>query len=209
MKKNLTLGISFGYNASACIMDEQNNVLYAASEERFTNVKNCKFFPTLAINNGIEFLGLDPKDITACYYSHYQEADIYDMYRHSYGIDNKIPYRLYSDRRNYELEKNFIDQHLYMLGIDVNLNIWRINHHVAHAYSAKALTPFTTGTNLYVVMDGFGDGYSARLCICDDKKTEIKAELPLIKSPAIFKCSSSNAKNSSQINFSCSFFSSL
>lgn len=154
--KNLTLGISLGFNTSACILDADNNVLYAASEERFTNVKNCKFFPILAIKNGIEFLGIDPKDITCCYYSHYQKADIYDLYRHTYGIDEKIPHRASLDEDS-EMEKNFIKQHLYMLGVEPFV-ICRVNHHEAHAYCARALTPFHEGRNLYVVMDGFGDG---------------------------------------------------
>lgn len=156
MKKELTLGISLGYNASACIMDSENNVLFAASEERFTNVKNCKFFPILAIKNGIEFLGIDPQDIVHCYYSHYQDADIYDLYRHTYQINTKIP-RPSSLDTSSKMEKNFIEQHLYMLGVEPQ-KIVRVDHHEAHAYCSRALTPFHDGNNLYVVMDGFGDG---------------------------------------------------
>ena len=158
MKKELILGISLGFNSSACILDSENNVLYAASEERFTNVKNCKFFPILAIKNGIEFLGIDPKDIAFCYYSHYQDANIYDMYRHTYQIDTKIPQRPSLDISSM-MEKSFIEQHLYMLGVDP-LFIHRVDHHEAHAYCSRALTPFHDGNNLYVVMDGFGDGKS-------------------------------------------------
>lgn len=161
--KTLKLGISLGHNTSACILDSENNILYAASEERFTNVKNCKFFPVLAIKNGIEFLGINPEDIRECYYSHYQDADIYDLYRHSYQINNKIP-RPSSLDTSSKMEKNFIEQHLYMLGVEPQ-KIVRVDHHEAHAYCSRALTPFHDGMNLYVVMDGFGDGRSVSFWI--------------------------------------------
>lgn len=162
------LGLSFGFNASACIMDEQHNILYAASEERFTNIKNCKQFPMLAIKRGIEQLGINPSNIVVCRYSHYQEPDIYDMYRHTYHIDEKLPARRYPSNHgstilsaeNTAMEIQFIDHQLYMLGIEVN-HIERIGHHFAHAACSYMLSPFhDAGTNLYVVMDGFGDGES-------------------------------------------------
>ena len=131
------LGISLGFNASACIIDENCNILYSASEERFTNLKNCKQFPLLAIKNGIEFLDIDPTDIRACHYSHYQDADIYDLYRHTYGIDSKLEKQNYPAkmgsllRHSYNItqEENVIRSHLFMLGVDVT-EIKRINHHL-------------------------------------------------------------------------------
>lgn len=172
---NYILGISLGFNASCCIMNENQTILYAASEERFTNIKNCKQFPLLAIKNGLEFTGINPKDIKICRYSHYQNADIYDVYRHTYGINEKISERKYvsENRINKRHEMNFIDQHLYMLGINVD-KIERINHHYAHAACSYNLTPFhnKNETNMYVVMDGFGDGESITMWI--EKKNRLK-----------------------------------
>ena len=188
-----TLGISLGYNASACIIDEHQRVHYAASEERFTNVKNCKFFPILAIKNGLESLHIDPKDIDACYYSHYQAQDIYDLYRHTYGIDEKIPARNYPEMtdlekiyKNLEFEASFIEQHLFMLGINAS-DIRRINHHQAHALCSYALTPFhnTNNSNLYVVMDGFGDGESITMWIEQNNALKKIYSLPMNKSIAL------------------------
>jgi carbamoyltransferase len=156
----MKLGISLGYNASACIISDDGVLLYAASEERFTNTKNCKSFPVMSIQNGIKYLGINPCEITACYYSHYQNYDIYDLYRHSYSINDKIekrydrPVNLGKERK---LEKSFIEQHLYMLGIDCE--ICRVSHHKAHAYSSYSLFEHTSNP-LYIVMDGFGDGVS-------------------------------------------------
>lgn len=188
------LGISLGFNASACIMDLKQNVLYAASEERFTNIKNCKQFPMLAIKNGIEKFNIDPKDIVTCRYSHYQNADIYDLYRHTYGIDEKIPERNYcfevdhflNELVSRELEKAFIEQHLYMLGIRV-ANVERINHHYAHAACSYNLTPFhnSENTNLYVVMDGFGDGESITMWVERDCALRKICSMPMNKSIAL------------------------
>lgn len=163
------LGISLGYNASACIMDENQNVVYAGSEERFINVKNCKEFPLASIEHGIEYLNIDPKDIVVCNYSHYQDPDLYDLYRHTYRIDKKVPGRrtkLSKDAMIWH-EEMFIRQQLLLLGIDPEAVV-RINHHQAHAQCAYNLSPFhdkNDVVNLYVVMDGFGDGDSISMWI--------------------------------------------
>ena len=182
------LGISLGYNASACIMDNKGNVCYAASEERFTNIKNCKQFPLLAIKNGIEFLNIDPRDFSACRYSHYQSADVYDLYRHSFGIDKKLPDRNYpwvpnsiiNMNRCREFEESFIAQQLYMLGIEVPF-IERINHHLAHAACSYVLNPYKYN-NLYVVMDGFGDGETISAWVESDKELLRIYSQPMYKS---------------------------
>lgn len=188
IKMKYTLGISLGFNASACIMDESQKVVYAASEERFTNIKNCKQFPMLAIKNGLIEADIDPQDIKICRYSHYQNADVYDLYRHTYGIDKKISERRYvsENRINKRHELNFITQHLYMLGINAD-KIERINHHYAHAACAYNLTPFhdKNRVNLYVVMDGFGDGESVTMWL--EKKNRLKKifSAPMNKSVAL------------------------
>ena len=187
-KMNYTLGISLGFNASACIMDENQNVCFAASEERFTNVKNCKNFPMLAIQHGMNELNIEPRDIVSCRYSHYQNYDIYDLYRHTYNINEKIPARNYEidHRTQKELEKNFINQHLVMLGINVR-NIERINHHFSHAACSYVLSPFRDyeNTNLYVVMDGFGDGESITAWVERERTLKKIFSAPMNKSIAL------------------------
>lgn len=156
----MKLGISLGYNASACIISDDGKLLYAGSEERFTNIKNCKSFPMLAIQKGIKYLNIKPSEITECYYSHYQNYDVYDLYRHTYSIQDKIERfcnRSVNISKENKLEKSFIEQHLYMLGIECKIN--RVSHHKAHAYSSYALFE-NTDNSLYIVMDGFGDGVS-------------------------------------------------
>lgn len=186
---NYIIGISLGYNASACIMDEDQNVLYAASEERFTNIKNCKQFPLLAIKNGLKALAIDCDQIKTCRYSHYQDADIYDLYRHTYKIDEKISERKYPVNSNEakSMEIEFIRSHLHMLGLNVT-TIERINHHHAHAACAYNLTPFhnnTDNTNLYVVMDGFGDGESITAWVENETALKKIFSAPMNKSIAL------------------------
>lgn len=156
----MKLGISLGYNASACIIDDDGKLLYAASEERFTNDKNCKSFPMMSIQNGLKYLKINPSRITECCYSHYQNYDIYDLYRHTYYINDKIGNRydrVVDINKEKKLEHSFIEQHLYMLGIECDIK--RISHHKAHAYSSYSLFEYTDNS-LYIVMDGFGDGIS-------------------------------------------------
>lgn len=187
------LGLSFGFNASACIMDEDHNILYAASEERFTNIKNCKQFPLLAIRNGLLTTGIPTNLVKVCRYSHYQDADIYDLYRHTYHIDEKLPERDYPYSvgscencwKNRDFEEQFIRHQLYMLGIDVE-RVERIEHHVAHAMCSFALSPFKKGeNNLYIVMDGFGDGKSISFWVERDRTLKLIESMPMGKSIAL------------------------
>ncbi|AEH06863.1 carbamoyltransferase C-terminal domain-containing protein [Methanothermococcus okinawensis] len=46
----MILGIHDGHNASACLIDNNNNIRYAISEERFTRKKNQRGFPKYSVN---------------------------------------------------------------------------------------------------------------------------------------------------------------
>ena len=177
----MKLGISLGYNTSASIISDNGELLYAASEERFTNKKNCKTFPILSIKNGIEYLNIKPSDITECYYSHYQSYDIYDLYRHTYSIDKFIPCRFNRDvsiEKEKMFETQFIQHQLYMIGIECE-KITRVPHHLAHAYCSYSLFERKNENNIYIVMDGFGDGLSISAYVDDHCKLKNIYKLPM------------------------------
>ena len=58
----MKLGIQIGIT-SGCAFFDKGKVLFAASEERYSNVKNDTLFPYKAIEDGIKFLGITPKEI--------------------------------------------------------------------------------------------------------------------------------------------------
>ena len=55
IKKDFTLGLSFGFHDSAIsLLDENGNIAFACQEERFTRIKNDRSFPVNAINYELE-----------------------------------------------------------------------------------------------------------------------------------------------------------
>lgn len=174
----IILGISLGFNSSASLWRD-NKCLASLSQERITGVRNTKEVPVYAAKKCFEIAGVEDQDIVVAL-SHYE------------GLSFKY------------LEKNFPDclsesecpklaaSEPWLISMiekatgKTVIGMERIEHHTAHAYSAYAVYGVSHKRHTTLTMDGFGDGYSARLCICDKDKTEIKAELPLIKSPALY-----------------------
>ena len=175
------LGISLGYNASACIFSNSGELLYAASEERFTGEKNCKKFPFNTIKNGLKELGITGDEITYCAYSHYQTYYPYDILRHTFNIDDSISDR---PKRNIAIdtfgEKALIS--IFLGTMNIRCPIERINHHLSHAMSSFYFYPVNKDmTNYYIVADGFGDGDSISI-FCDYKGWNKIMSLPMCKS---------------------------
>jgi carbamoyltransferase len=56
------LGIQIGIT-SGCAFYDNNCIVYASSEERFSNVKNDTNFPYKSIQDGMQFLGISENDI--------------------------------------------------------------------------------------------------------------------------------------------------
>lgn len=163
---NYYLGISLGYNASACIFSDAGELLYAASEERFTGEKNCKKFPFNSIRNGLKQLNIKGENIVGCTYSHYQNYYPYDILRHTFHIDDSIPERPTIDTMIDSV--NEIDLiRIFLSTMNINCSIERVNHHLAHAMSSYYFYPVNKDfTNYYIVADGFGDGDSISI-FCD------------------------------------------
>ena len=59
----MILGISAFYHDSAACIIKDGKILVAASEERFTRIKNDKSFPKNAINYCLDSLNLNINDL--------------------------------------------------------------------------------------------------------------------------------------------------
>ncbi len=58
----MKVGVQIGPTAGCAFYDE-GRVLFAASEERYSNIKNDTVFPYAAIQDGMRYLGITPKEI--------------------------------------------------------------------------------------------------------------------------------------------------
>lgn len=174
----IILGISLGFNSSASLWRD-NKCLASLSQERVTGVRNTKEIPVYAAKKCFDIAGVEDQDIVVAL-SHYEGLSF------KYLEKNFPDCILEADCPKAATPEQWLINMIEKATGKTVMHMERIEHHNAHAYSAYAVYGKSHKKHTTLTMDGFGDGYSARLCICDDKKTEIKAELPLIKSPALY-----------------------
>lgn len=174
----IILGISLGFNSSASLW-RNNKCLASLSQERITGIRNTKEVPVYAAKKCFEIAGVENQNIIVAY-SHYEGLSF------KYLEKNFPDYISEEDCPKAALPEEWLVNMIEKATGKTVVYIARIEHHNAHAYSAYAVYGKSHKRHTTLTMDGFGDGYSARLCICDKDKTEIKAELPLIKSPALY-----------------------
>lgn len=174
----IILGISLGFNSSASLWRD-DKCLASLSQERVTGVRNTKEIPVYAAKKCFEISGVDDSNITVAL-CHYEGLSF------KYLEKNFPDYISESDCPKAATPEQWLINMIEKATGKTVVHMERIEHHNAHAYSAYAIYGKSHKRHTTLTMDGFGDGYSARLCICNGNKTEIKAELPLIKSPALY-----------------------
>ena len=81
MIEKFYLGISLGFNSSACVVSSKRGPLFAISQERLNLVKNTKEVPYDAIEECIKNTGI--KDFNKICICHYEDID--DEYFKKYG----------------------------------------------------------------------------------------------------------------------------
>ena len=156
------LGISLGFNSSACVYSSERGLLAAISQERLNGEKNTKELPFDAMIKCIELAKTNTIDKIAI--SHYEE--ISNEYFKRYGKRFDKSDSDWQDKIIYWLSKN---------GVILNdTDIFRVSHHYAHALSSFGFYG-TPQKNYYTITsDGFGDGYSAQIRYCDELISTVK-----------------------------------
>lgn len=159
--EKFVLGISLGFNSSACVLGSRSGVVSAISEERLTNQKNTKRVPFEAMLECIRIAGI--KTIDSIAISHYENITEDYFQKHSEGIT--------LSGNNWE---EYILNYLDNFNIEVkDKNILRVNHHTAHGYAALAIYGCSKRNGYLITADGFGDGISERIMSYGDKNDVI------------------------------------
>lgn len=174
----IILGISLGFNSSASLWRD-DKCLASLSQERVTGVRNTKEIPAYAAKKCFDIAGVDDKDIVVAF-SHYEGLSFEYLEKNFPDCISE------SDCPRAATPEQWLINMIEKATGKTIMHMERIEHHTAHRYSAYAVYGKSHKKHTVLTMDGFGDGRSACLCISDDKSTEIKAELPLIKSPALY-----------------------
>ena len=138
------LGINaYDHDVSACLLRD-GEIVVAISKERLTRYKHDTGFYAGVIDYCLDVAGIALDDVQL-------------VVRNSYIMPvNKLEQRLaYTDRRSYltKAERRVARKHpLYLSNSD---RVFDLSHHLAHAYSAFAVSPFEEG--VIMVVDGVGN----------------------------------------------------
>lgn len=170
----IILGISLGFNSSASLWKD-GTCLASISQERLTGVRNTKEIPVYAAKKCFDIAGIDDKEIVVAF-SHYEGLSF------KYLEKNFPDCILEADCPKADTPEQWLINMIEKATGKTVVYMERIEHHAAHMYSAYAVYGQSKKPHTVLTMDGFGDGISARLIVGN----EIKAELPLIKSPALY-----------------------
>lgn len=151
MTEKFYLGISLGFNSSACLVSNKRGLLTAVSQERLSGVKNTKEIPFDAMVECIKLS--DAHVIDKICISHYEA--ISDEYFRKYSSKMLLG-------NSWE---EYIVNYLTACGFIVSSNkIERVDHHTAHQYSTFGFYGMPEGSNYYMISsDGFGDGFSGKI----------------------------------------------
>lgn len=149
--EKIILGLSLGFNSSACIYSDERGLLAAISQERVNSEKNTKELPLLAALKCCKIARVYTIDQIAI--SHYEH--ITDRYFERYGKEYNLAGSAWKNKII-----SFLIQHDILVK---NTEIVRIDHHVAHGFSTFAFYGHAKTDDYVITSDGFGDGVSAAI----------------------------------------------
>lgn len=168
MTEKFYLGISLGFNSSACIVSNKRGLIAAISQERLNGKKNTKELPFDAIAKCIEITGV--KVIEQIAISHYEVItnEYFQKYQATEG-----PYTLGYVTNWQECILNILRR----MGVGIiNYGIVRVDHHTAHALSTLAFYDNNFKAAYTITSDGFGDGLSGKIVSSLDS---VLSEIPV------------------------------
>lgn len=170
MSEKIYLGISLGFNSSACIVSDVRGLLVAISQERLNGQKNTKELPMDAIRRCLEIACVN--EIEQIAISHYET--ITDEYFFKYGK------RWIHEQCDW---KSFLIDYVSDFCKVNNKLIEVVNHHLAHAFSTVAFYDTDPSESwVTITSDGFGEGTSG---VIDDSDAGLISTIPLKNSIAL------------------------
>ncbi|MDE1855783.1 MAG: hypothetical protein KGH49_00920, partial [Candidatus Micrarchaeota archaeon] len=171
------LGVWDGHDSGAALL-EDNKIVFAANEERFTKRKLEIKFPYRAISAALSYAKIRPDDVEHIAFATteltktlerimpYSKEYYYQFRRRKMlkprmeAFNHKLKYALTSAGTwplCRTISKNIVAGQLRELGFE-NYKMHLVDHHTAHAATAAFTCGF--GDALIVTLDGLGDGLS-------------------------------------------------
>ncbi len=176
------LGISAYYHDAAVCLIEDGKILYAAQEERFSRIKNDESFPTLAINNCLDYTDIKLSDIDAIVYYEKPFLKLERIIKTYLDVAPKGLFSFLQAMQVWTKEKLFIKQNIYdaLKQIDSTFNKKNIallftEHHLSHAASAFYPSAFEEAAILTI--DGVGEYATTSLAYGKGNKIDTLREI--------------------------------
>jgi len=172
------LGLWDGHDAGAALLHD-NDIVYAANEERFTKRKLEVNFPHNSISAALKYAGIKPADVEQVAFSTVEFTKtlerIFPSMRENYYQFRRrkiLRPRFENFRHNLKyfmtpigilplcnsISSSVIKRQLGHMGFR-NYKLHVVEHHTAHAATAAFTSPFQR--SLVITTDGLGDGVSA------------------------------------------------
>ncbi len=171
----IVLGISGYYHDAAAALVNDDGVIAAAQEERFSRIKYDYSFPQKAIKFCLEKARIEPSELKAVVFF---EKPLLKLERVFYSITREAPFSfpLFLEATyNWAKEKLWIREKIVdFLGVPKD-KVFFIPHHLSHASSAFLSSPFDEAAVLTV--DGVGEWATAAIGRGRGNKIELIKEL--------------------------------
>ena len=184
-----------GHDSGAALLRD-NEVLFAANEERFTKRKLEVEFPYNSIRASLAFAGIRPADVEHVAFATTEFTKtmerVFPVMKENYYQfrRRKMPKPAFENARHNlkysmtgigvlpfcaSISKSIVEKRLRSIGF-ANPNIHVVDHHVAHA----ACAAFTSGfrRSLVITMDGLGDGLSGSISTLENGKLTRHVAVP-------------------------------
>jgi len=139
-KPNIILGVNkYSHDASVCLVDERSGeILFSQAKERITRRKHDGGAIGSLLKYALKYVGASMKDIALVVSNnHHYRVIPFERQVPFYSSLNYVP-------KDFSFDSNLMKGKIHL----------ELSHHLAHAWSVAATSPFKSG--LVLVMDGMG-----------------------------------------------------
>ena len=161
-----TLGLAYGYHDSAIALVDENEILYAAHEERFTRIKFDNSFPVSALKDLGKTFDLKKLKNVVYYEKPFKkfERQINSLIQLPLRDLFSFPENVASLRKLFQTSDKYINKQLKnTLEIEKQLPVYYSSHHRSHAAASFYTSEFES--SLILVADAVGEFESTSLWI--------------------------------------------
>ena len=169
----IILGVSGLYHDSAATIIDENKIIAAAQEERFTRIKHDNRLPVNAIRYCLKEAGVSPMDLDAVVYYDKPMLTLDRYIKNIIALGEEADYLIDSKLDDVVINRLSVDRNLRkVLGVlGKEDKLYTVEHHMSHAASAFYPSPYKSSA--IITVDGVGEWATTTIGRGVDDKIEI------------------------------------